>query len=269
MKTFSHLGSARIITSSEFEFEPAPDGSGTEVATPVSPAAGAPWVTLHVVRVAPGAVWSPEDSLAEENTVVVYAGSGRLGVGAESREAHRSSAAYAPTGRELTLSGGPQGMTAYVWRTPLAEGRTPGTDPKVFSTLWDDETQLRGFAGTGQVDPEAAPRATMNFVFWPGAGSAQLCLHCGIQQPGETFNVHLHTHSDEAFIAFEGIGQMYLVDRWIDVEAGDVLFAAPGVLHGARNPHTGPDARRFVTCGGPAPFDPALYAAAGVSSQVV
>ncbi|MFJ6937712.1 cupin domain-containing protein [Streptomyces sp. NPDC101132] len=269
MKTSSHLGEARIIHSEEFVFEPVPGSGGTEVATPVSPALGATWVTLHIVRVAAGEAWSPEDTTLEENTVVVHEGSGRLRVGDETRDAGRASAAYAPTGRALTLFAGPEGMTAYVWRTPLAEGRTLGTDPKIFSTLWDDETQLRGFAGTGQVAPEEAPRATMNFIFWPGAGSCQLCLHCGIQQPGETFNVHLHTHSDEAFIAFEGVGQMYLVDRWIDVAAGDVLFAAPGVLHGARNPHTGPDARRFVTCGGPTPFDPALYDAAGVSSQVV
>jgi mannose-6-phosphate isomerase-like protein (cupin superfamily) len=80
--------------------------------------------------------------------------------------------------------------------------------------------------------------------------------------------VHLHTHSDEAFIAFEGVGQMYLADHWVDVEAGDVLYAEPMVLHGARNPHTGPDAKRFVTCGGPIPWDVFLYDAASVSSRV-
>jgi glyoxylate utilization-related uncharacterized protein len=120
--------------------------------------------------------------------------------------------------------------------------------------------------GKEVIPPEQ--RATMNFVFWPGTGSCQMCLHCGVQQPGETFSVHLHTHSDEAFIAFEGVGQMYLADHWVDVEAGDVLFAQPMVLHGARNPHTGPDAQRFVTCGGPIPWDAFLYDAAGVSCDV-
>ena len=108
----------------------------------------------------------------------------------------------------------------------------------------------------------------MNFLFWPGTGSARLCLHCGIQQPGQTFNVHQHPDSEEAFIAFEGEGQMYLIDRWHDVSPGDVLFAAPGVPHGTRNPHTGPDARRFATCGGPTPFDPVLYERAGVTTEV-
>ncbi|MFF2729647.1 cupin domain-containing protein [Streptomyces sp. NPDC058008] len=280
------LGDARIIASADFGFAPLP-GRRTTLATPVSPAAGATHVTLHVVRVAPGESFSPEASAEEENTVVVFSGHGTATVGSRTQEVGRGHAVYAPTGQTLTLTADEDGtaggdglvsdaeavtadgaaLTAYVWRTPLAAGRRPGTDPEPFSTLWDETTQLRGFGGTGQVSPDA-DRATMNFVFWPGNGSSQLCLHCGIQQPGQTFNVHLHPDSDEAFIAFEGIGQMYLRDRWIDVTAGDVLYAAPGVLHGARNPHTGPDALRFVTCGGPSPYDPALYSAAGLPSDV-
>ncbi|MEU2797528.1 MULTISPECIES: cupin domain-containing protein [unclassified Streptomyces] len=264
--TAPSLGDARIISAGDFVFAPLA-GRLTEVATPVSPAAGSTHVTLHVVRIAPGESFSPESSVEEENTAVVFDGAGTATVGSRSRPVERSHAAYAPTGQALSLTAGQDGLTVYIWRTPLAPGRRPGTDPEPFSTLWDETTQLRGFGGTGQIAPDA-DRATMNFVFWPGNGSSQLCLHCGIQQPGQTFNVHLHPDSDEAFIAFEGIGQMYLRDRWIDVAAGDVLYAAPGVLHGARNPHTGPDARRFVTCGGPSPYDPALYSAAGLSSDV-
>ncbi|MDK0517697.1 cupin domain-containing protein [Streptomyces sp. ML-6] len=262
----SPLGDARIVTAAEFVFAPLP-GRRTTLATPVSPAAGATHVTLHVVRIAAGESFGPDGSVGEENTAVVFDGCGTATVGSRSHRVERSHAVYAPTGQALSLTAGTEGLTVYIWRTPLAAGRRPGTDPEPFSTLWDETTQLRGFGGTGQITPDA-DRATMNFVFWPGNGSSQLCLHCGIQQPGQTFNVHLHPDSDEAFIAFEGIGQMYLRDRWIDVAAGDVLYAAPGVLHGARNPHTGPDARRFVTCGGPSPYDPALYSAAGLSSDV-
>ncbi|MFH8759059.1 cupin domain-containing protein [Streptomyces atroolivaceus] len=267
--TATPLGDARIITVDDFQFAPLPgrpDGR-TTIATPVSPAAGATHVTLHVVRIAAGESFSPEASSEEENTAVVFRGVGTATVGSRARRVGRADAVYAPTGQILTLAAGAEGLTVYVWRTPLAAGRRPGTDPEPFSSLWDETTQLRGFGGTGQIAPDT-DRATMNFVFWPGNGSSQLCLHCGIQQPGQTFNVHLHPESDEAFFAFEGVGQMYLRDRWIDVAAGDVLYAAPGVLHGARNPHTGPDARRFVTCGGPSPYDPALYSAAGLPSDV-
>ncbi|MEU0137194.1 cupin domain-containing protein [Streptomyces sp. NPDC006296] len=262
----SPLGDARIVSAAEFVFTQLPGGH-TSLATPVSPAAGATHVTLHIVRIAAGESFSPDDSIGEENTAVVFDGSGTATVGSRSRRVERAHAAYAPTGQALSLTADAEGLTVYIWRTPLTADRRPGTDPEPFSTLWDETTQLRGFGGTGQVAPDG-DRATMNFVFWPGNGSSQLCLHCGIQQPGQTFNVHLHPDSDEAFIAFEGIGQMYLRDRWIDVAAGDVLYAAPGVLHGARNPHTGPDASRFVTCGGPSPYDPALYSAAGLSSDV-
>lgn len=269
MQTSTFLGDARIITASELAFEPADQlpGTRTTLATPVSPAAGSTHVTLHVVRVAAGESFTPDASAHEENTAVVFAGSGTARVGTATRAVARGDAAYAPTGRPLTLGAGADGLTVYVWRTTRQEWEVPGSDPSAFSSLWDETTQLRGFGGADQSAAAADP-ATMNFVFWPGTGSCRLCLHCGIQQPGQTFSVHQHPHSDEAFIAFEGVGQMYLGDHWVDVSAGDVLFAAPGVLHGARNPHTGPAARRFVTCGGPTPHDPALYAAAGVSSQV-
>ena len=265
MQTSTYLGGGRIIPSSELHFEPV-DSGRTVVATPVSPAAGATHVTLHVVRVAAGETFTPDATAEEENTAVVFDGSGTARVGDEIRAVHRAGSVHAPTGLPLSLSAGTDGLVAYVWRAPLEPARAAGTRPVLFSSLWDETTRLQGFGGTGQVSA-AEDRATMNFVFWPGTGSAQLCLHCGIQQPGQTFNVHLHPESDEAFLAFEGHGQMYLRDRWIDVSAGDVLYAAPGVLHGARNPHTGPAAARFVTCGGPSPFDPALYSAAGVPSE--
>lgn len=117
------LGDARIITAAEFVFLPvagADPTARTTVATPVSPAAGATHVTLHIVRVAAGESYTPEHSAAEENTVVVYSGTGTAAVGGNSRPVERGSAAYAPTGQALVLSADGAGMTAYVWRTPLA-----------------------------------------------------------------------------------------------------------------------------------------------------
>ncbi|WP_338785149.1 cupin domain-containing protein [Streptomyces sp. DG1A-41] len=59
-----------------------------------------------------------------------------------------------------------------------------------------------------------------------------------MQQPGQTFDVHVHLDSEEAFIAFQGVGQLYMYDQWNDVEPGDVLFAPPGIPHGARKAAT-------------------------------
>jgi quercetin dioxygenase-like cupin family protein len=214
-----------------------------------------------------GATWSVNDS-ADEHVVVVFSGSGIGTVEGQSQSVSRASTMYGPTGTSLAVrADDAAGMVLYVWQSRLLEGRLTSDKPRLFGALWDNETQLKNFAGTGQIAPTDRI-ATMNFVFWPGTGSAQLCLHCGIQQPGETFSVHLHEVSEDAFIAFEGVGQMFLKDRWIDVSEGDVLFAPPGVLHGARHGDDSPDARRFVTCGGPTPFDTFLYKAAGVSSEV-
>jgi mannose-6-phosphate isomerase-like protein (cupin superfamily) len=233
----------------------------------VGPDDGATQVALEVVRVPPGGRWQP-DYRDEENTIVVFSGIGHAHVGDSAARLRTAVALYAPTGRGFEARADRGGeLILYAWRSLVPSAGRGGPQPRTMSSLWNTETQLVGFAGTGRSSP-ARPPATMSFIFWPGTGSRCLSLHCGIQQPGETFSIHAHPASEEAFIAFEGVGQMYLANTWVDVEAGDVLYAAPGVPHGTRNPHTGPSARRFVTCGGPTPFDPSLYDSAGVCAEV-
>lgn len=238
------------------------------VSRPIGPHIGAQFVSVDVVRVPPGRRWMPAAYDQEEINVVVFSGSGRGQVGEQAVDLSSAASLHAPTGTPVSMEAAGDGeLTAYIWRSVLRPDRAPGRSPRTHSSLWNDETQLVGFAGTGQIAAAGIP-ATMNFIFWPGTGSSQLCLHCGIQQKGETFNVHVHPESEDAFLAFEGVGQMYLLDRWIDVEAGDLLFAPPLVPHGARNPRTDAQVQRFVTCGGPTPFDPYLYECAGVSAEV-
>lgn len=238
------------------------DGTGYRQASVVGPETGAEHVILEAVDLAPGATWTLDAAATEENIAVVFAGGGTVTTEGPAHSVERAGAVHSPTGHRLTASAGSDGLSLYVWRTRLPAGADTTPAPRTFGSLWDDTHQLTGFTGVGSANPVATATAVMNFVFWPGNGSARLCLHCGIQQPGQTFNVHVHPDSDEAFIAFEGQGQVYLLDRWIDVQAGDVLFARPGVPHGARHPD--PDAgSRFVTCGGPTPFDPVLYQRAG------
>jgi mannose-6-phosphate isomerase-like protein (cupin superfamily) len=244
-----------------------PEGDYLRAAV-VSPHIGAHLVRLDVLEIPAGRAWDVARSDLEQ-ILLVALGTATATIGGAQRRMPRASAVYCPTGASACLRADRSGpVRVYRWRHRLAAGSPVSARPHKFGYLFDDTTQLRGFAGTGQVDA-TDKRATMNFLFWPGSGSAALCLHCGIQQPGETFSVHLHRQSEDAFVAFEGSGQMYLRDRWHDVNEGDILFAPPMVLHGARNPHTGPGARRFVTCGGPTPFDTFLYDAAGLSSEVV
>jgi mannose-6-phosphate isomerase-like protein (cupin superfamily) len=261
MTTSTRTGGA-VVRAADLRFERHGD---LAVARAVGPHLGARLVTLDVVRVPAGRSWSVTGSPTEQ-VVLVAAGSGTGSVDDVRRQLGRADALYVPTGSSAAVRSR-EDVGLYVWQHTLDGSRRRSARPRRSGSLWDDETQLRNFAGTGQISATDR-RATMNFVFWPGTGSAALCLHCGIQQAGETFSVHLHEHSEDAFVAFEGDGQMYLRDSWVDVTEGDILFAPPTVLHGARNPHTGPAARRFVTCGGPTPFDPVLYDAAGVTAEV-
>ncbi|MFE6775091.1 cupin domain-containing protein [Streptomyces sp. NPDC057702] len=254
-----------IIRASDLTFT---TDQGVATATAVGPHLGAHLVRLDVLRVPAGRTWTLEQAPAEENVVVIFAGEGHAASGPHTSDVTRADALYSPTGDTLALTAAPTGeVTAYVWRSRLLPGRAPGHSPARFSRLWNSDTQLTGFTGTGQA-AASTRTAPMNFLFWPGTGSPQLCLHCGFMQAGEYFNVHVHPHSEEAFIVFEGTGQLHLDGRWIDATPGDILFAPPGVPHGTRHPSTDPAARRFATCGGPTPFDPVLYERANLSTEV-
>lgn len=257
--------SGAIVRADELPFR---SEAGCQVATAVGPGLGARIVRLDVVRVPSGARWSPPDAVGEENVVVVFEGSGTATSGPSRADVTRASAVYSPTGDAYSLTAHTDStLTAYVWRSRLLDGRRHGTSLRRFSSLWNEETQLRGFGGTGHA--AASDRtAAMNFLFWPGTGTPQLCLHCGVMGPGEYFNVHVHPESEEAFIVIEGHGQLYLDDRWHDAGPGDVLYAAPGVPHGTRHNGEDPSGPRFATCGGPTPFDPMLYERARVSPEV-
>ncbi|MEV7502664.1 cupin domain-containing protein [Streptomyces sp. NPDC093018] len=262
--TAGHPARGAVLKAADLAFRPA---GACHVAEAVGPHTGAETVRLDVVRIPAGASWQPEGSTEEENVAVVFSGSGHGRSGPEHAGLTRGAALFAPTGDPCTLTASAQDeLLVYVWRSRLLPGRRHGTAPRRFSRLDNDETQLTGFTGTGQSEASART-ATMNFVFWPGTGTPQLCLHCGMMRRGEYFNVHVHPDSEEAFIAFEGSGQLCLDDRWIDASAGDILFARPGVPHGTRLPDTHAS-DRFVTCGGPTPFDPVLYARAGVPGEV-
>lgn len=254
-----------IVRAETLEFAPS---EGAALATAVGPRLGANIIRLDVVRVAAGGAWQPSDTSAEENVAVIFTGSGTAASGRHRQRVRRGDAVFVPTGDELVLAADSDDpLIGYVWRTRLLPGRRHGAAPRRFSHLMNDETQLRGFYGTVS-GTEAGKAAPMNFIFWPGTGTPQLCLHCGVMQPGEYFNVHTHPHSEEAFFAFEGEGQLHLDGRWHDASPGDVLFAPPGVVHGTRHPHEDSTLPRFVTCGGPTPFDTVLYQRAGVPTEV-
>jgi len=219
-------------------------------------------ITALRVDLPPGRVWSPA-AFDLETIVVVFNGRGELHLGQEHHALLPASTAYAPTGTPFRLSAVPTfPLTVYLWRASLLPDRRPSRSPLLVSTLWDETTSFRPKVG----ENETMAPATMHFLHWPGTGSPLLCLHCGIQQPGQMFPVHVHLRSEELFIAFRGEGDCFLNGKWQPMVAGDALYAPSGLLHGVRNAK--PDGEPFVTCGGPTPFDPVLYRLADLSPEV-
>jgi gentisate 1,2-dioxygenase len=101
----------------------------------------------------------------------------------------------------------------------------------------------------------------VNFVLTPNTGARGIGVTAGVHAPGESFEPHRHPLSEEVLIVFSGRGQIYLRDRWIDVEEGDVVYAPEGILHGTRNPSE--NTEEFITIGCAAPPQLDLYMRAG------
>ena len=252
---------------------------GCEIRVFITPGRGAKWITALRVDIPPGYSWCPIELTNLETIGVVFDGCGRVLLGEQTQPLLDASTFYAPTGVRMRLSAhSAAGMTVYVWCAELPSSRQLSHHPRFISNLSDNTTSCRLVAGEGDPSDSALGQfpasesepldpATMHFLHWPGTGSPLLGLHCGIQKPRQTFPIHRHPHSEELFIGFRGEGECYLNGTWQPMRAGDVLFAPPGLFHGARNAKHGGDP--FITCGGPTPFDPVLYRLAGFSPDVL
>ncbi|MER5968933.1 cupin domain-containing protein [Streptomyces sp. NPDC002055] len=257
-----------IIRRAELEFT---EEDGVLVSRPVGPHVAAEHVSVDIVRIPPGRSWNHTRYTEEETTAIVFTGSGTARIGDRTETVNKGATAYAPTGLPIGYTAdGDAELTVYFWRAPLPEGAKRGSDPTLFNTVHDSSAGIRQFAGTGEIAPvDNELRAFMNFPHWPGNGCAHLCINTGMAAPGNTFNIHGHPGAEDALFALEGRGQFFLGDQWIDVGPGDGVYARTGALHGTRNPDRADAAPLFISVGGPAPFDAALYRAAGLSPEVV
>ena len=103
--------------------------------------------------------------------------------------------------------------------------------------------------------------APMRFIVWPGMGARKISLHRAKHPPGFEFQVHIHPGAEDTILAFRGNGQGYLVDCWLEMNEGDVLYAPQGVKHGTRN-HAA-SGEPFICTGAAAPPQEDLYKKAG------
>lgn len=76
----------------------------------------------------------------------------------------------------------------------------------------------------------------MRLVLWPGAGTRMAGFNFTYVAPHVPDVAHRHPVSDECLVLWAGRAQVLVADRWIDVEAHDVVLAPCGVIHGHRSP---------------------------------
>jgi len=97
----------------------------------------------------------------------------------------------------------------------------------------------------------------VHFALTPKMGAHGVNIATGFHEPGKEFAPHKHPVSEEILIIYSGKGECYLYDKWIPTEAGDIIYAPPGVLHGTRNPAE--NTEPFVTLGIATPPQLDLY----------
>jgi gentisate 1,2-dioxygenase len=72
-------------------------------------------------------------------------------------------------------------------------------------------------------------------IAWPGNGYQTESVHVIIAQPGETSKEYTYTLAEEALLCVKGKGQVFLLNKWVTVEPGDIAYFPEGVKHCIRN----------------------------------
>jgi len=100
-----------------------------------------------------------------------------------------------------------------------------------------DRVRLNGV----MIDPDMV-KVTENYgcrvkiLITPDTGSALTACQVMYLSPGDMYPVHLHPVSEDVIIVFKGRGEVFVGDRWYEVEEGDVIYSPEYVKHGVRNP---------------------------------
>ena len=96
-----------------------------------------------------------------------------------------------------------------------------------------------GLLGTVQPGEAAPSEVFMVLNLWPGYGVQKAGFHYALMPPEHLTLVHSHPATDECLILWDGKGQLYCGDRWVDANPFDCVLAPAGVLHtiaGSRTP---------------------------------
>jgi mannose-6-phosphate isomerase-like protein (cupin superfamily) len=75
----------------------------------------------------------------------------------------------------------------------------------------------------------------MRLILWPGEGTRTVGFSYAFGADGVEDIIHRHPVSDECLVCWEGEGQFFMGDRWVEIQANDVVLAPCGVAHGHRS----------------------------------
>ena len=82
-------------------------------------------------------------------------------------------------------------------------------------------------------------KAHMVLNLWPGYGVKSTGFHFAHGLPIMATRIHSHPVTDECLILWEGKGQFYCGDRWVEAETFDCVLAPCGVRHQGKGKHAG------------------------------
>ena len=236
----------------------------------MAPTMGSALTGCEVVYHRPGDVYQIHMHPLSEAVIAVFRGSGQVYLAGFWYEVRRGDVIYVPENvkhgmrNPITNS---EDFICYCWQVPyLSEFETiPGARDEVFE---GEDGQVIPYDARGRFDARipwtgvitdinhgalfTAYDAEMRFVVWPGMGARKISSHRALHPPGVEFKVHIHPGSEDTILAFQGSGQGFLVDRWHDMEEGDVMFAPRPIKHGTRNP-AGRSKEPFICLGSAGP----------------
>ncbi len=72
-------------------------------------------------------------------------------------------------------------------------------------------------------------------IAWPGNGYQTESIHVLTLKPGVTSSEYTYSISEEALLCVQGKGEVYLRERWIQLEPGDMAYFPESTPHSIRN----------------------------------
>lgn len=253
---------------------------GCRVKMLITPQMGAALTGCQAIFLRTGELYPVHLHPISEDVMIIFKGRGEAFLGNFWFEVHEGDVIYSP---EYVKHGirnpesNSEELICYNWQVPYIDENNdvlPGAIDEVFEKQSAKiiAREDRGMfdvriPGTGFIDHIDRGAlfidygAPMRFIVWPGMGARKVSLHRAKHPPGFEFKTHIHPDAEDTILAFRGNGQGYLVDRWIDMNEGDVLHAPLGVKHGTRNPNS--TGEPFICTGAAAPPQEDLYKLAG------